>query len=129
MANKRNCNIAKSGYSPPTPVPAKKKIDRFSSPSGSICLQEDYYLITSINCNQTFVYTLTNDHANTNTNEQGSSDLDIVMNNQDQQIKKHMQKQLHQKNKNRSTDRPDVPLFSSIIPHNESLPHTFPNNK
>ena len=66
MTNKRNRNKAKTGQSPPTPAPAKKKIDRSSSPSGSVCPQEDYYLIACINCNQTFVYTLTNEHNNTN---------------------------------------------------------------
>src|SRR5688572_25432288 len=66
MTNKRNHNKAKTGQSPPIPAPAKKKIDRSSSPSGSVCPQEDYYLIACINCNQTFVYTLTNEHNNTN---------------------------------------------------------------
>ncbi|CAH1761330.1 10708_t:CDS:1, partial [Entrophospora sp. SA101] len=66
MTNKRNRNKAKTGQSPPTPAPAKKKIDRSSSPSGSVCPQEDYYLIACINCNQTFIYTLTNEDNNTN---------------------------------------------------------------
>lgn len=237
MTNKRNRNKTKTGQSPLTPAPAKKKIDRSSSPSGSVCPQEDYYLIACINCNQTFVYSLTNEHnntnhcfgqvfshkdsksftcnlncsfnkptefcpystpkltvntsmemmdtksissdntisshaisptsptqnpfhsvtsnvtpnvtlaapnvelnldtntddlmtnANTNTNEQSSSDIDIVMDNQEPQTKKTYAETITPKNKNRSTtDKPNLPLFSSIIPHNESLPYTFPNN-
>ena len=238
MTNKRNRNKAKTGQSPPTPAPAKKKIDRTPSPSpsGSVCPQEDCYLIACINCNQTFIYTLTSEpdntnhcfgqifahkdsksftcnlncsfnkptefcpystpkltvntsmemmdtksissdntissqaisptsttqspfhnvtsnvtpnvaHAapnvalnlntntddlitnvNTNTNEQDSSDIDIIMVNQDQQTKKTYAETITPKNKNRSTNKPDLPLFSSIIPHNESLPYTFPNN-
>ncbi|CAH1757485.1 10155_t:CDS:2 [Entrophospora sp. SA101] len=45
MTNKRNHNKAKTGQ---------------------ICPQEDYCLIACINCNQTFVYTLTNEHNNVN---------------------------------------------------------------
>jgi len=66
MTNKRNRNKTRTGQSPPTPAPAKKKINRSSSPSGSICPQEDHHFFTCINCNQTFTYLLTTDHSNTN---------------------------------------------------------------
>lgn len=68
--------------------------------------------------------------ANTNINQ----DSDIIMHDpnravlQDQQNKKTFAQTVTSKENNRSTDKPDLPLFSTIIPLNESLPHTFPTN-
>nr|CAG8433122.1 648_t:CDS:2 [Entrophospora candida] len=151
MTNKRNCNKTKTGHKvPPTPTPAKKKIDRSSSPSGSPTVfcsystpkltvntsmemmdtksissdntispqaiiltsttQNPFHNVTSnvtlnvahaapnvaLNLDTNTDDLITNANTN-NTDEQDSSDIDIVMDNQDQKLKKHMQKQLHQK--------------------------------
>jgi hypothetical protein len=70
---------------------------------------------------------------NVNTN-QNTSDPDIIMYDanqtvlQDQQNNKTYAQTVKFKGKNQSTNKPKLPLFSSIIPLNESLPHTFPTN-
>ena len=76
----------------------------------------------------------TDAYTNTNTENQNSSDLDIVMDDQNQtdlqnqQNKKTYAETTAPKSKNKSTNKPNLPLFSSIVPLNESLPYTFPTN-